>query len=274
MTYSDQPMEQQSYGPDAGTRLYFSDTQVGLHENQRYQGGHTQEAARVAIEAGGPNEFVLAVALGSITEADADAIAIPSNAKFGQPHGAIGKALIWDMDTLAGVQLDYDGPGNGPGAQFFRNSIQQTREHLKQSDREGVPLGSAAAFPSGQLAKRGIYTVVLTDIEPAKGEQQLTPAMVSVAVKNALRAAEYAGATSLAITEFGTGRMAPLFPHTRNAWAATIHGYMQYIGMARTGEARGTVTRLSIVTQAEVTEENSRGAGRLLDEAIGIAIAV
>lgn len=273
MTNTDHPFGGAAYEADASTGLIFDDVRVGLVPNQRCSDARTQEAARVTIDTGEGNRFKFAVALGSITEADADAIAIPATPQFGMAHGRIGLAVVEDMDTLAGVQPTYnpDNLGDGPGAQFFRDSQRQTREFLAQSDQAEVPICAAAPFPGGSMAKRGIDTIVLTNLgEP--DDERLTAEAVSLAVRNALRAAEYAGATSLAITEFGTGMHAHAFTRTSNAWAAYIDGYMQYIEMAGQGEAMGTIAKLSVVTRARPDERNAQEAGKLLDQAVGIAI--
>lgn len=215
--------------------------------------------------------------MGSVTEADADAIAIPSNPWFGLGGGAVENALVRDMDKIAGA-TEYD--ENSPGSQFFAAAAKQVSNYLGQmgskpqgNKPEGLPMGSAAAFPSGPMEKRGVESVVLVNVLPDAGkDEQLSFASVSLAVRNALRAAEYAGATSMAISEIGTGFMAAFggspFKTLEEAWAPILDGYMQYINMAGTGEAEGTVNRLTLAVYAGASEENARTVGGMLDTVI------
>lgn len=256
-----QSMEQAGADPN----LIIGPVQVGLHENSR--GERTQEAARVAIEADDQTKRTFAIALGSITEADAPAIGIPGTAQFGPIHGRVTMIVANTMDSLAGVEPSYDDLGHGPGANFFREAERQTRERLEQTGDAAVPLGAAAVFPSGQLAGRQIEYVTLVNLEEDEGHV-LTPATVSLAVRNACQAVETAGATSLAVIEFGTGFHYDVFSSRAAAWAAILSGYMQYIEAATRGETRGTVTKLTVVTPAGPNEQNAQAVGKLLDDAI------
>jgi O-acetyl-ADP-ribose deacetylase (regulator of RNase III) len=268
-------------GANADPTIYLGHVQVGLQPNQRWSGADAQEAARVAIEADG-NQYEFSLTLGSVTEADADAIAIPSNPWFGLGGGAVENALVRDMDKIAGAkEYAEDGPGSqffGAAEQWVRNQLGQPEPAAKDHDRQGVPFGVAAAFPSGPMTQRGIDNVVLVNVLPdAQRGEDLTAVSVSLAVRNALRAAEHAGATSMAISEIGTGFMAAMggspFKTRAEAWDSIFSGYMEYIEMARTGQVQGTVNKLSLAVYADANEENAQTVGEMLTGVVDALVA-